>query len=82
MYEAEGKAIKVISQLLRYLPVSFDYRIIFIDRKLEEVVRSQRKMLMHQGKKGANLSEDRLIGTFAQHLGAEGGQSFCWGHAS
>ena len=66
--EAKGKALKVISQLLRYLPVGFHYRIIFMDRKLEEVVRSQQKMLEHQGKKGANLPEGRLIRAFARQL--------------
>ena len=39
--EAEGKAVKVISQLLFSLPLSHEYKVIFLRRPLEEVVASQ-----------------------------------------
>jgi hypothetical protein len=43
--EADGKAVKIISFLLPKLPAGFDYRIIFLRRDLDEVIRSQEKML-------------------------------------
>ena len=40
-----GKAFKMVSQLLYHLPLSEDYRIIFMERDLEEMLVSQEKML-------------------------------------
>src|SRR6185369_16712292 len=47
--EAEGKVVKVISQLLLSLPLVHDYRIIFMQRPLSEVMRSQEEMLKRRG---------------------------------
>ncbi len=46
---ARGKAIKVISYLLKSLPPRFNYRVVFIRRELAEVLASQRKMLARRG---------------------------------
>jgi len=46
---ARGKGIKVISYLLRSLPPSFNYKVVFIRRDLDEVLASQRKMLARRG---------------------------------
>ncbi len=46
---ARGKAIKVISYLLKSLPSTFNYKVVFIRRDLEEVLASQRKMLARRG---------------------------------
>lgn len=43
--EAEGKTIKVIAQLLQYLPNLYNYKIIFMQRNMNEVLKSQQKML-------------------------------------
>ncbi len=42
---AQGKAIKVISALLYHLPLQWRYKTIFLERDLDEVIRSQNKML-------------------------------------
>src|ERR1035438_10685994 len=34
--EAEGKAVKVISQLMLSLPMEYEYRVIFMQRRSEE----------------------------------------------
>jgi hypothetical protein len=47
--EARGKCVKVISALLTYLPPTHRYDVIFMRRHLEEVLRSQRKMLERRG---------------------------------
>ncbi|MEO9635794.1 MAG: sulfotransferase domain-containing protein [Roseobacter sp.] len=44
-----GKAIKVISTLLPRLPKAHHYKIIFVQRDIDEVVRSQQKMLSARG---------------------------------
>ena len=47
--EAEGKAVKVISQLLLSLPAQHEYRVIFMQRPLPEVMASQDEMLRRRG---------------------------------
>ena len=47
--EARGRALKVISFLLRHLPADNAYRVIYMRRQLDEVLRSQDKMLDRLG---------------------------------
>jgi hypothetical protein len=47
--EARGRALKVISFLLRHLPDENTYRVIYMRRQLDEVLRSQDKMLDRLG---------------------------------
>jgi hypothetical protein len=46
---ARGRSIKVISELLRSLPPGQSYRIVFMMRRVEEVLASQRRMLERRG---------------------------------
>lgn len=48
--ETRGKAFKMVSQLLYDLPPTEKYRILFMERDLDEVVRSQEKMLARLGR--------------------------------
>ena len=43
--QARGKALKMVSLLLYDLPADERYRILFMERDMEEVLASQRKML-------------------------------------
>jgi hypothetical protein len=65
--EAEGKAVKVISQLLFALPTGRNYRIIFLERPLPEVVASQAEMILRRGTSGAALSPAALIAGLQAH---------------
>lgn len=58
--DACGKSVKVISQLLLELPAGFEYRVIFMMRKLVEVLASQQKMLENRGtaKEGGPTDEE------------------------
>ncbi|MBN1780966.1 sulfotransferase family protein [bacterium] len=62
--EAEGKCVKIIAQLLYFLPGGFRYRILFMERHMEEIVRSQTAMLQNLGRTGAALEPAVLIKTF------------------
>lgn len=42
---APGKVVKVVSALLPHLPAALRYRVVFLRRRLDQVVRSQRAML-------------------------------------
>jgi hypothetical protein len=66
--EAEGKVVKVISQLLFALPSVHDYRIIFMQRPLAEVVASQSEMIRRRGTAGAALPPPALIAGLQAHL--------------
>jgi hypothetical protein len=66
--EAEGKVVKVISRLLLSLPAGHEYRIIFMQRPLPEVLASQEQMMKRRGtfKEGANSAI--MAGAFEKHL--------------
>jgi hypothetical protein len=69
--DAGGRAVKVIAQLLPFLPrgAAFVYRVIFIERDLDEVLASQRAMLDRLGRRGAELPPERLRAVFATQAG-------------
>lgn len=52
--EANGKAVKIIVQQLLFLPHSHEYKIIFMERDMDEVMMSQQKML------GKPVSKDAI----------------------
>lgn len=53
---SRGKAIKIISYLLRHLPRDNNYKVVFMRRDLTEVLASQAKMLERRGE--ANDGDD------------------------
>lgn len=64
--ETRGKAFKMVSQLLYHLPASERYRIIFMERDLEEMLASQEKMLKRLGRPAA--PRDEIVGPYKLHL--------------
>lgn len=65
--DSRGKAVKIISFLLTYLPESYDYQVIFMQRDLEEIIASQNTMLEARAEpRGAE--DDRLRAHYEQHL--------------
>ena len=65
--EAEGKAVKIISQLLLSVPRGRDYKVIFMERPLPEILASQDEMLRRRGKL-ASVSHETLSSAFKDHL--------------
>jgi len=66
--KAEGKAVKVVSALLQYLPPQHTYKIIFMQRPMQEVLASQRVMLERRGAKSGKTDDQTLRTVFARHL--------------
>jgi len=66
--EAQGKVVKVISMLLQHLPPSYEYKVIFMHRNMDEVLASQEAMLLRKGKKSSDISDEELAATFTRHL--------------
>ena len=65
---SNGKAVKVISTLLPYLPDGYHYRIIFMRRAMGEVLASQRKMLINRGENPDKISDDQMAEFFEKNL--------------
>lgn len=68
MDEARGKVVKVIHMLVPELPDDRSYRVVFLDRDVREVVKSQATMLTRGGKSGSGLPPDRLSAIYTQQL--------------
>ena len=66
--DARGKAVKIISYLLMKLPETHTYRVIFIHRNLDEILASQRKMLINRGEDPDKISEDEMKALLIKHL--------------
>ena len=70
--KAVNKAVKIVVQLLPYLPLNFEYRVLLVHRNLDEVVKSQSAMLDRENKKGAQLSPDTLKRVYSRQLSQVG----------
>jgi hypothetical protein len=56
-----AKAVKVVASLLTSLPAGFEYRVIFIDRNMEEIMASQQAMMEHADREQSSDSVDREL---------------------
>lgn len=65
---ARGKAVKMISALLRHLPEGYRYKVIFMQRAMPEVLASQRQMLIRRGEDPDKVSDERMAELFSKHL--------------
>jgi len=66
--DATGKVVKIISHLLFELPAQFHYKIIFMERDLDEVLMSQHRMLVRDGKAREDAMNLKLVNAFKQNL--------------
>ena len=65
---ARGKAVKVVSHLITWLPETYDYQVIFMERRLEEVVASQNRMLAERGHAAEATDDLRTRALYEKHL--------------
>lgn len=65
---ATGKAVKIISALLEYLPTDYSYRVIFMERDLSEVMASQQRMMIRNGKEIGYDDGNQMYQSFFDHL--------------
>ncbi len=66
--ETRGKAFKMVSQLLYELPSNENYKVIFIKRKMNEILASQRRMLERMGNSKGDVSDEKMGEFFNKHL--------------
>lgn len=65
---ARGKAVKIISFLLTWLPETYDYRVIFVQRDLDEIIASQNQMLARREETGDTAGDSRTREVYVDHL--------------
>ena len=66
--DAQGKVVKMISALLKHLPDDYHYKIIFMRRKIEEVLASQRQMLIRRNEPTDTVADDKMADLYRRHL--------------
>jgi hypothetical protein len=76
---AKGHAVKVISALLRHLPATYNYNVIFIERHMAEILASQHKMLVRRSAQQPTarnaaeaesdaIDDEQMTALFTKHL--------------
>lgn len=66
---ANGRAVKIISALLEYLPAQQHYKVIFMEREIQEILASQQKMLARRNETSA-VEDAAMQAEFEAHLKA------------
>jgi len=66
--DAQGKVVKVISALLQHLPSDYPYKVVFMQRKIEEVLASQNKMLIRRGEPTDRTTDAQMAILYQKHL--------------
>ena len=65
--DVEGKAVKVIASLIPYLPPNHEYRVLFMRRKIDEILASQSRMLENRGEE-STIKDEEMATLFDKHL--------------
>ena len=66
--DARGKAVKIVSFLLTWLPETCNYKVVFMQRDLREVMASETAMLRNRGQATPSANEDQTIEMYREHL--------------
>jgi hypothetical protein len=64
----DGRAVKIISWLLKHLPETYLYKVIFMSRNLEEIIDSQEAMLARDGRPSNTYGPSKLLRVYSRHL--------------
>jgi ubiquinone/menaquinone biosynthesis C-methylase UbiE len=66
--DGRGKVVKIIPELLKHLSQDYTYKVIFMRRKMEEILASQRRMLIRRGEPTDKVSDERMTELYRKHL--------------
>ena len=64
LYQAQDKSVKIVAPLLKFLDPQYRYKVIFMNRDLTEIVKSQQTMIG----KDPNALPTRLFNAYNKHL--------------
>jgi len=66
--DARGRAVKMIAELLKYLPPGYTYKVIFMRRTMKEILASQKRMLVRRGEPTEKVSDEEMAAMFQRYL--------------
>jgi hypothetical protein len=66
--DTRGRVFKMVSMLLPHLPDNEVYKIVFMRRDIDEILRSERKMLERLGKPTDIVDDGQMKTLFEKHL--------------
>ena len=66
--EAGGKVVKVIAALLLHLPDPYEYRVLMMRRKMDEILAFQGRMLVRRGEDPDAVDDQEMARLFEKHL--------------
>ncbi len=66
--KAPGKVVKIISMLLENLLPEYSYKIVFMLRNIDEILASQRQMLIRRGEQDNKVPDEQLSMMYKKHL--------------
>ena len=64
----QGKVVKMVSLLLYDLPPDRKYKVVFMKRKMEEILASQKKMLIRRGREAEIKDDEEMAAEYMLHL--------------
>lgn len=65
---ASGRVVKMVYRLLYDLPQDYEYRVIFMQRDMAEVLASQKKMLDRSQKSAAEVTDEQMAALYQADL--------------
>ncbi len=68
--QAQGKAVKIISSLLKFLSPEYRYKIIFMRRRIDEIMASQSRMIDNRQENSARVPDAEMSNLYEKHLQA------------
>jgi hypothetical protein len=66
--DTRGKVVKIISALLLHLPDDYKYKVLFMRRHIDEILDSQRRMLIRRGEPTDRVDDGEMATMFEKHL--------------
>jgi len=66
--DARNRVVKLISALLKHLPPSYRYKVIFMKRAMPEILASQRQMLIRRCEPTDKVPDDKMAAMFSKHV--------------
>ena len=66
--EARGRVVKIISMLLQHLPGNYRFKVLFMRREINEILASQRQMLIRRGEATDKVADEQMAEMYAGHI--------------
>ena len=66
--DASGRVVKMVHLLLYDLPPDRQYHVVYTERRIDEVIASQNRMLERMGKSGGDVSDEQAARIFGQQI--------------